>query len=449
MVILGLGSNLSDRLAHLRKAMHALQHIPGLRVLQTSPVYISDAMLPENASAHWNLPYLNLALRCEVACAPIELLEHIKKIELNMGRDIHSEHWSPREIDIDILAWDDLIFSNDKLSIPRSSMLERPFQLWPLADLAPTWVYPLSGHAHGKTAAELVETWGSRFSGRAPFKTRQIYQRIDTPRLVGIVNVTPDSFSDGNLFLNSESALQQALALVRGGAEIIDIGAESTAPNATPLDAETEWSRLESVLNLLRENKNHFLLPPKISVDTRHAIVAEKALQLGADWINDVTGLTDPAMQEVVAQSHAECVVMHHLSIPASRQQVLPRGTDPVKLIYEWGAKHLDQLEKAGIARSRMIFDPGIGFGKVPEHSLMLIKHIQQFAQLDVRLLVGHSRKSFFSLFTDKAFSERDVETMVASLFLARQGVDYLRLHDVEMCARGFRLLHLVMPACF
>jgi 2-amino-4-hydroxy-6-hydroxymethyldihydropteridine diphosphokinase/dihydropteroate synthase len=441
MIILGLGTNLQDRLNNLRRALKAIHAIPSLTVQQVSPVYLSDALLPENAPADWNMSYLNLAIRCEATCTPDELLAHIKKIEKDIGRETTTKHWGPRIIDIDILAWDDLVLQSEVLSIPRESLLERPFQLWPLADVAPAWIYPLKGAMQGKSAAEIVESWGSRFSGTAPLHTRQIYQRIDTPCLVGIINVTPDSFSDGGQFFNVEHALQQAQSLVDGGAEIIDIGAESTAPNAEPVDAETEWARLKPVLLALQAEKKRFLIPPKISVDTRHATIAAKALALGVDWINDVTGFQDPAMREIVLPTTSDCVIMHHVSIPADRANVLPRHQDPVKFIYDWSAKRLDELEKLGFARERLIIDPGIGFGKVAEHSLLLIKHIAQFQSLGVRILVGHSRKSFLSLFTSHAFSERDIETLAVSFYLAKQGVDYLRVHNVEMCARGMRMM--------
>lgn len=441
MIILGLGSNLGDRLAHLREAYAAIQSISGLNIQQVSPIYISDALLPANAPADWNKPYLNLAIRCEATCTPFDLLDQIKKIECDIGREKNPLHWSPRAIDIDLLAWDDLVLSSEQLSIPRESLLDRPFQLWPLADVAPCWVYPLPGASQGKTAEEIAETWGSRFSGNAPFRTKQIYQRIDTPQLIGVVNVTPDSFSDGGLFLETDKAVQQALSLVYAGADIIDIGAESTAPHAKSLDAKIEWARLEPVLTALAAEKKRFLIPPKISIDTRHAEVAANALAFDIDWINDVTGFDDQAMQQVAANSKTDCVIMHHLSIPASRQHVLPRHQNPLTLIYEWAEKRLATLEKAGIARNRMIFDPGIGFGKVAEHSLALIKHINDFKKLGVRLLVGHSRKSLFSLFTHHDFSERDIETVTSAVYLANQSVDYLRVHNVEMCARAFKVM--------
>lgn len=440
MIILGLGTNVGDRLTNLRQAISSLKTLSHLTIQQISPVYISNALLPENAPAEWDMPYLNLAVRCETTLEPNKLLEELKKIESSFGREAYTRHWGPRIIDIDILVWDDNVINTTHLTIPKEGLLTRPFALWPLADVAPTWVFPVSGAEQGKTAETLVEKWGSRFSGQAPLQTRQIFQRADTSQLVGVINVTPDSFSDGGKFLQSDNAMQQALSLIESGAEVIDIGAESTSPIAKPLDAKEEWKRLEPVLRLIHDEKKRFLIPPKISVDTRHVDVAEQALALGVDWINDVTGLDDPAMRDLVAQAKVDCVIMHHLCIPEDRNHVLPRAADPVKLVYEWGAKRLEILEQAGIAREKMIFDPGIGFGKMAEHSLLLIKSIERFKALGARLLVGHSRKTFLSLFTDKNFSERDVETLAITLHLAKQEIDYLRVHNVEMAARGIKV---------
>jgi 2-amino-4-hydroxy-6-hydroxymethyldihydropteridine diphosphokinase / dihydropteroate synthase len=441
MIILGLGSNVGDRLLHLRKAWQALQQLPQLTIRQVSPIYLSDALLPDHAPPTWNQPYLNLALRCDTTQTPFTLLKQLKQIEQTMGRQPEKKHWGPREIDIDLLAWDDFIIQNEKLHLPQSQLPLRPFALWPLADVAPLWVYPLAGAHQGKTAAQLVESWGSRFTGEAPYHTRQIAQRIDTPRLVGILNITPDSFSDGGQWIHTEKALQQALALVRAGAEVLDIGAESTAPTATALTPEKEWQRLEPILIALKQVQAEFLLPPTISIDTRHVDVAEKSLDYGVHWINDVTGLDDPRMRQLIAHTPLRCVIMHHLSIPEKRHHVLPRHRHPLHFVYEWGEKRLNELLQDGITPEQMIFDPGIGFGKRAEQSLLLLKQVTSLSQLGVPLLLGHSRKSFLSLLSAQPSSERDIETTATSLYLAKQGVDYLRVHSIDMVARALKVM--------
>lgn len=441
MVILGLGTNLGDRLANLRQAYQLIKKIPQCSVLQASPVYISDALLPENAPQAWDRPHLNLALRCETTLTPLELLQQTKQIERQL-KSSDKEHWGPRVIDIDLLAWDDLIVYDDTLHIPHEHLHERPFALWPLADIAPRWCYPLPGPFKGKTASELVAPWGSRFTGTAPLHTKQISQRIDSTQWVGIVNLTPDSFSADGFLNNEEKAWQHIQHLVNTGAEILDLGAEATGPNAALLHPNEEWKRLEPLLTKIIAKKSTFLIPPKVSVDTRNVTVAEKALALGADWINDVSGLEDIAMRELLKMYQCDIVFMHHLSIPSNKNRCLPINQDPINLIYQWAEQRLEELDKTGIALSRLIFDPGIGYGKTPEQSLEIIKNIDRFHGLGVRILVGHSRKSFLTRFTQHPAAQRDPETMLISLQLAQQSIDYLRVHNVELNARGLRMVN-------
>lgn len=435
MIILGLGSNLGDRLENLRRTLNLIQKISYLTVKQISPVYISDALLPDNASQTWDIPYLNLALACETQLSPYELLDQIKKIEIAIGRT-PEKNWGPRIIDIDILAWDDLVQYDEKLHIPHEHLPERPFALWPLADVVPHWVHPI---LH-KTAAEMVLPWGSRFTGDAPLHTKQIQQRIDTPQLVGILNITPNSFSDDRQSVDPLQTIQQVERMVLAGAEIIDIGAEATNPHSQPITAELEWQRLEPTLHALLPELSNLLIKPKISIDTRHALVAEKCLAMNIDCINDVSGLMDVAMQAIVAQSACDVVVMHHLTIPEDRTISLPPQENVIALVVQWAEKQLSYLEKNGINRKRIIFDIGIGFGKTAEQSLELIKNISVFNRLNTRLLVGHSRKSFLQQFTSHPPAERDLESVVLSLFLAQQKINYLRVHNVEAHSRAFKV---------
>ncbi len=439
MIILGLGTNVGDRLSYLRQALQLIKKIPTISVKQVSPIYQSDALLLENAPASWDMPYLNLALRCETQLNPHELLQHTKKIEKILGHDAERE-WAPRQIDIDILAWDDLILYDDKLHIPHEHLHERPFALWPLVDVAPFWKYPLAGKYHGKTAVEIASAWTSRLTGDAPLHTRQIQQRIDTPELMGILNVTPDSFSDGGAFSVPEKAILHARELVIAGADIIDVGAEATGPGALSLTHETEWQRLQNVLEELLHVRSTMVIPPKISVDTRYAKTAEKALSLGVDFINDQSTLTDPDMASVLTGSQCPVVIMHQLGIPADPQKVLPLSENCVTLVYQWAEQKIAALEKIGISKNRIIVDVGIGFGKTAEQSLELIKRIDTFTSLGVKLMVGHSRKSFLTVFTDKAAALRDIETLAVSLFLTNQSVDYLRVHHVDIYARAMKI---------
>jgi 2-amino-4-hydroxy-6-hydroxymethyldihydropteridine diphosphokinase/dihydropteroate synthase len=445
MVILGLGSNVGDRLAILRQALLLIKVIPNLTVQQVSPVYISEALMPEHAPASWNKPYLNLAVRCETDLNPHELLAATKNIEIQLGRT-PSDTWAPRPVDIDILAWDDLVQKDDKLHIPHEHLHLRPFALWPLADVAPRWVYPLENIFCNQTAAAIATQWPSRFSGNAPLRTRQIAQRIDTPQLVGILNITPDSFSDGNAFSHVNAVIEQAYHLVESGADILDIGAEATSPKAAAIDPATEWQRLEPVLIGILAQSTNMLITPKISIDTRNPMVAAKALALGVDWINDVSGLSDPAMCDIITAQSCDVVVMHSLGIPSDPSCVLPLAENPTTTLYQWAEQNLKRLEKLGITSQRVILDYGLGFGKNAEQSLELLQNMAAFHSLNTRLLVGHSRKSFLQQFTPLPPAERDIETLAISLYLADHGIDYLRLHQIEMCARAFKVTKALKP---
>lgn len=247
-------------------------------------------------------------------------------------------------------------------------------------------------------------------------------------KLVGILNLTPDSFSDGGVYSTTELAISRALTLADVGADVIDIGAESTRPGATPLTHEEEWRRLEEPLAaIIPVLKNRV----KISIDTRHAETARKALALGAHWINDVSGAEDNAMQRVIAEHDCTLVVMHNLGIPADKNITLPQDADVIATVKQWAETRITTLKKVGIPRSRIIIDPGIGFGKTAQQSLHIIKHCVALKSLGVPLLVGHSEKSCFSAITPSPAGQRGAETLTASLYMAQHGVDYLRVHDV------------------
>jgi len=250
---------------------------------------------------------------------------------------------------------------------------------------------------------------------------------MNKTKLVGILNITPDSFSDGGAFFRSQDALVHIKQLANDGAYIIDIGAESTRPGATPLSADEEWQRLEPVLKLLPQVNN-----VQFSLDTRHAQTARKALAYNIHWINDVSGFSDLGMQQAVRNADCKLVVMHSLSVPADKNIVLSDSLDAVEEILGFAKHRIQELENAGIKRDRIIFDPGIGFGKTASQSWEIVRGIKRFEVLGVPLLVGHSRKSFLS----STSADRDAATLAVSRDLINQGVSYLRVHDVAAHAR-------------
>lgn len=254
--------------------------------------------------------------------------------------------------------------------------------------------------------------------------------------LVGIVNLTPDSFSDGGKLPGPEIAVEYIGKMIAEGASVIDIGAESTRPGAVLISPSEEWRRLGPVLEQLPKVKSKNVA---ISVDTRHAETARKALDLGVDWINDVTGFVSSAMVEVVKPSKCKLVVMHSLGVPANKAITIPPAADVVETLTAWGKDRVAKLEEKGIDKSRIIFDPGVGFGKSEPQSFTVLRNIAAFKSLGVPVFVGHSRKSFLARFTSSQPALRDDATLAASLFLAQQGVDYLRVHEI---ARHVQMLN-------
>ncbi len=410
--------------------------IPG-RVVRTSSIYENAALCPPGAPSEWNRPYLNLVAVVETSAAePTELLAALKKTERTLGRKA-GEHWAPREIDIDILALDGIHEVLPQLKIPHASMLDRAFVMIPFAEVWPEWRYPGEGPARGKTARELAECFdaaevGLLEKGRRPFA-----------QVVGILNITPDSFSDGGRAFETEAALDQARRLIAAGAWALDIGAESTRPGATPVAPEDEWRRLEPVLRGLNTVDGDLML----SVDTRHAETARRAAELGVHWINDVEGFQDARMRAAVRDFPVDLVVMHSLGVPPSRERVLS-SRDPAGDVLAWAERRFAELEADGIARERLIFDPGIGFGKTPGGSWRLLDDLRRFQQLGVRILVGHSRKSFLSEITDLPFAERDLETAVLAAQTASAGVDYFRVHDAGATHRALRAAARLSGGC-
>ena len=430
MIIIGLGSNIGDRLSHLKSAIERIRLHPAIDLDVVSPVYMSDAQLPADAPAAWNQPYLNTAVRCRSRLDPVDLLDVLKVIEADIGRQ-SSARWSPRCMDCDILFWDGVVVDTPTLAIPHKRLFERPFMLWPLMDLFQRWEYPV----------EILDQWGSRFDGNAPFHTRQLPQRVDGGELMGIVNITMDSFSDGGLFVDADAAVAQSQQLFYEGATIIDLGAESTRPGREALvTPQREWARLEPVIQALTSHWDHSNWRPRISVDTRHATTAQKAIEAGVDWINDVSGFQDPAMMTAVACSAVRAVCMHSLSIPPSPLHVLPRSKDPLTAIKRWGFDCLERFDQAGVDPSRVILDPGIGFGKSPHQNIEIIRRCHALRDWPCDILVGHSRKSFHQLVTGCGASQRDMETAIGTVALYDQGINYIRVHDVGLSWRAIQM---------
>jgi dihydropteroate synthase len=254
---------------------------------------------------------------------------------------------------------------------------------------------------------------------------------------MGIVNVTPDSFSDGGRHDSVDRAVCHALQLVADGADILDIGGESTRPGSNPVSADEELRRVIPVIKAL---KLETAVP--LSVDTSKAEVARSAIAAGAEIINDVTGLEgDPRMVDVARHSGAAICAMHMQGTPQTMQDN-PRYTDVVSDIHEYLRRRRDALLEQGIPLPKICLDPGIGFGKTHAHNLQLLQAIDRFADLCCPLLVGHSRKGFIGKITGDHSVERIAGTLAVSLYLARHPVHLIRVHDVRQTVHGLRMQH-------
>ena len=259
---------------------------------------------------------------------------------------------------------------------------------------------------------------------------------MNTPLLMGILNLTPDSFSgDG---VQGAAALDAAERMVSQGVDILDLGAESTRPRGQALAPDDEWQRLQPVLAALATRV--WRARVQLSVDTRHAQTAARALALGVDIINDVSGLADPRMQAVLQPSACDVVVMHALSLPVDPAHTLPADCDVVAEILRWKDEVSLRARHAGIDPARLLHDPGIGFGKTALQSLALMHAAPRLVASGGRWLFGHSRKSFLRLFTGADAAQRDDLTLALSARLAADGVHVIRVHEVarhaELLAR-------------
>jgi dihydropteroate synthase len=252
---------------------------------------------------------------------------------------------------------------------------------------------------------------------------------------MGIVNVTPDSFSDGGLFFDPQRAVDHGLRLAGEGADILDIGGESTRPYSTPVDEAEELRRAAPVVAALCEQTS---IP--ISIDTSKAAVAREALRAGAEIINDVTGLEgDAAMLDTVLQHSAGVCAMHMQGTPQTMQDN-PSYDNVIEDIHRYLAARRDALLAAGVEREKICLDPGIGFGKTHQHNLTLLAHCGRYHVLGQPLLVGHSRKGFIGKVLGDKEADRTFAAVGVSLSLARQGVQVLRVHDVAATRQALLL---------
>ncbi len=261
---------------------------------------------------------------------------------------------------------------------------------------------------------------------------------FEKPIIMGIVNITPDSFSDGGRFLNAQAAIEHAKKLVAQGADILDLGAESTKPGSDQVTEEEELRRLLPVLDALLKDEQ---IKIPISIDTYKPKVAEECLKQGAHILNDITGMQNPKMREIAAQYHVPVIIMHMQGSPKTMQQN-PQYKDVVAEIIDFLEQQISVCKAEGI--TQIMCDPGIGFGKSIEHNLEILKRLKEFEILNAPLLIGTSRKSFIGKTVGGDADDRLEGTIASNVIAMMNGASIFRVHDVKECKRALDLVSAI-----
>ncbi|KAJ1507379.1 trifunctional dihydropteroate synthetase [Coelomomyces lativittatus] len=433
-VYLALGSNLGDRAQNLNEAMRRLQPFSTLAdtsfLYETKPMYLEDQ--PN---------FLNAACKIYTDLEPLELLAKLKIIEEELGRDLlHGIRNGPRVIDLDILFYDYIEFNSPSLEIPHPRIMEREFVLRPLADMAPDFEHPkharsisklLALHQHAYPVNPSSSTISSKMLHVVSFSPNHLWSWKDRTYVMGILNVTPDSFSDGGDFVSLDAAVACAQKMVNEGVDVIDLGGQSTRPGATEISAEEE---LQRVLPVVKEIKK--VLPNVVlSIDTFWASVAEACVKEGVHFINDVTGGTkDPKMLKTMAQLQVPVCLMHTRH-PPHQPHVYH---DLIQEIEKELCHQVNLAIQAGIYRWHLILDPGIGFAKAKHQNFELLNKLKLFQQPTSALhgfpiLIGPSRKRFLGdTINEPNAKGREWATAAATAACVAGGADIVRVHNVK-----------------
>ncbi|KAK2592838.1 trifunctional dihydropteroate synthetase [Conoideocrella luteorostrata] len=409
----------------------------GIRVKRTSSLWETEPMYVLDQDR-----FLNGACEVETDLEPLDLLDQLQSIESDLGRRKLVDK-GPRNIDLDILLYGDETISHDRLKVPHISISEREFVLRPLSELVP------SKSLDPSKPWKLIQDYLNELPTREPLSSltpiRGVVQNL-TPlvqnrktQVMAILNLTPDSFSDGGKH-NLESLDKTVLDCIHGGATIIDVGGQSTAPSRPEVSAEEEISRVIPAIELIRS------LPEArniaISVDTYRSSVAEKAIASGADIINDVSaGSLDPAMFSTVARLGKTICLMHMRGTPQTMTNLTNYEDGLIPTVAAELLQRLSAAEEAGIRRWRIILDPGIGFAKSADQNLELLRHLDELRTWPglsgLPWLVGSSRKSFIGKVTGANEPSARIWGTTATVAAAVQGgADVVRVHDAAEMAK-------------
>lgn len=399
MIYLALGSNLGDRLGNLRTSLNYLSEF--FKIEKSTIVFETAAILPEGAPKSWDLSYFNMVVAGTTDLDPFMLLKFLKDIERKMGRmDEYQGRWSPRSIDLDIVFYNNDVIDTPNLTVPHKEINNRDFLI------------------------ALLELLGADLTHiRNPITEEIDYSPLASlvlePKLVGIVNITPDSFSDGGDFFNIDRAIDRVNDLYNSGASVIEIGGQSTRPEYNEVPKEKELERIEPILEICAAHNTS--VASLMGIDSYFDDVIKCAIsKYNVSWVNDIYGGLQSSTIKLVADKGAKLVVMLQ---GVESSQLMPR---------------INILENLGIKKENIIIDPGIGFAKSRLQSLKFIKNLKNLKEDGYQIMLGHSRKSFLSLISSLPAKKRDIETIAISNFASEIGVDYLRIHNVRDHMRFF-----------
>jgi 2-amino-4-hydroxy-6-hydroxymethyldihydropteridine diphosphokinase/dihydropteroate synthase len=416
MIFLGLGSNLGNRFDNIRKAISLLKKTC-LKNIKTSLVLETKAILHCNAPQSYNLPYLNIVISGTTNLTPEGFIIESKKIELQLGRPLGYKKNSPRIIDIDILLWKDKVINTKTLTVPHPEISQRPFLKILINSLKKDYMHSLNIENDSFIKSYVID-----------------------PKIIGVLNITQDSFSDGNLYYEPKKALKQIDKLISSGSSIIEIGAQSTRPGASIRVHQEELNLIKNIFDNIKQNLNYN--SAIFSIDAFHPEVIEYAIdKYKITWVNDVSGNLDQNTLKNIANNVEKFCIMHSISIPPCRDRIIPLNVNCTDYLLEWSEHKIHELTKLGFNKEQIVIDPGIGFGKNFYQSMDILKNLNKFKSLGVEIMIGHSRKSYITNFANYPSSNRDIETSVISASIANN-IDYLRVHNVEQNMRALVTNH-------
>ncbi|CAK9873715.1 unnamed protein product [Sphagnum jensenii] len=460
-VVIAIGGNIGDRVQNFNKALEFMRN-SGIQVIrhaclyESAPAYVTDQPV-----------FLNSAVAARTKLDPHALLSTLKQIESELGRASGGIRYGPRPLDLDIIFYGDKTVDTEKLQIPHARFMERPFVLAPLVDLARPASSDVPGHwlRHSTVNKGGIANAWNQMGGEACVGKEGLRRVIPVgsklldwatrTHVMGILNVTPDSFSDGGRYLSVDDAVRHARRLAADGADFIDIGAQSTRPGATRLSTDEELSRLLPVLDALA--RDPALDGVDLSVDTFDSRVVREAVSRGVKIVNDVSGgCLDPEMLSTVAELGVPYIMMHMRGDPTTMQNKANTsyGDD---VCYEIGQElqvQLQRAEDAGIPAWRIIIDPGIGFAKTADQNLEVLRNLPAVrkalsegspANAHGPLLVGASRKSFLGkICGHKKGEERDAATIAATVVGVIGGANIVRVHNVQAVHDAVRVVDAI-----